>query len=42
MIEDREFLLRVVYEEKEDIDVVVTTYLTSQVDRYWKEEKNED
>lgn len=42
MIEDKEYLLRVVYEEKEDMDIVVTAYLTSQVERYWKEEKDED
>jgi len=39
IIEDKEYLLRVIYEEKEDMHVVVTAYLTSQVERYWKEEK---
>jgi hypothetical protein len=39
IIEDKEYLLRVIYEEKEDIHVVVTAYLTSQIERYWKEEK---
>lgn len=42
MIENKEYLLRVVYEEKEELKVVVTAYLTSQVERYWKEEKDED
>ena len=42
MIEDKEYLLRVVYEEKEDMDIVVTAYLTSRIERYWKEEKDED
>jgi hypothetical protein len=35
-------LLRVIYEEKEDLDIVLTAYLTSQVARYWKEEKDEN
>jgi len=39
IIEDKEYLLRVIYEEKEDMHVVVTAYLTSQIERYWKEEK---
>jgi len=34
---DKEYLLRVVYEEKEAVYEVVTTYLTSQIGRYWKE-----
>ena len=38
MIEGKEYLLRVVYEEKEDQNVVLTAYLTSQIDRYWKED----
>ncbi len=40
-IGDKEYLLRVVYEEGEKIEVV-TAYLTSQIKRYWKEDKNED
>jgi len=39
MVRDREYLLRVIYEEKEDLYEVVTAYLTSQIGRYWKEEK---
>jgi hypothetical protein len=36
--ENREYLLRVVYEESEGISTVVTAYITSQIKRYWKEE----
>jgi hypothetical protein len=39
MIEDKEYLLRVVFEEKEESCDVVTGYLTSQIDRYWEEIK---
>ena len=42
MIENKEYLLRVVCEEEKDIIVVVTAYLTSQKARYWKENENED
>jgi hypothetical protein len=35
---DREYLLRVVYEESREVCTVVTAYVTSQVTRYWKEE----
>jgi hypothetical protein len=37
MIKDKEYLLRVVYEDKEEMNIVLTAYLTSQVVRYWKE-----
>jgi transcription elongation factor len=37
MIKDKEYLLRVVYEDKEEMNTVLTAYLTSQVVRYWKE-----
>ena len=39
LIKDKEYLLRVVYEKKEDTDFVLTAYLTSQGKRYWKEEE---
>ena len=39
LINDKEYLLRVVYEDKEKVYTVVTTYLTTQIGRYWKEEK---
>ena len=42
VIQDKECLLRVVYEEIDDFYEVVTAYLTSQVARYWKEEKDEN
>lgn len=41
-IKDKEYLLRVVYEEEEKIKVVVTAYLTSQIERYWKGGKDEN
>ena len=37
IVENKEYLLRVVYEEEEQESVVLTAYLTSQIDRYWKE-----
>jgi len=42
IIGGKEYLLRVVYKEQEDLGVVITAYLTSQVMRYWKEGKDED
>ncbi len=39
LINDKEYLLRVVYEDTEKTYIVVTTYLTSQIGRYWKEAK---
>lgn len=41
MIEDKEYLLRVVYEEKEEVYEIITAYLTSQTTRYWEKTKNE-
>lgn len=38
LIEEKEYLLRVVYEETEELYIVVTAYITSQINRYWKEE----
>jgi hypothetical protein len=38
IVENNEYLLRVVYEDKEETNVVLTAYLTSQMDRYWKED----
>jgi hypothetical protein len=34
--------VRVIYEEKEDLNVVLSAYLTSQVMRYWKGDKDEN
>lgn len=39
VIDEKECLLRVIYEEIGDKYVVVTTYLTSQISRYWKEDE---
>jgi len=41
MIYKKKYLLRVVYELYEKKCVVITAYMTSQIQRYW-EEKNED
>lgn len=38
VIENKEYLLRAIYEENADQIEVITAYLTSQVKRYWKEE----
>ena len=35
--DSKEYLLRVVDEETEENYTVVTAYITSQIDRYWKE-----
>ena len=42
MIENKEYLLRVVFEETEIQDIIITAYLTSQIDRYWKENNDEN
>jgi len=42
VVRNKEYLLRVVYEEKKEAYEVVTAYLTSQIGRYWKEQKDED
>ena len=42
MVKRKEYLLRVVYEENDELKVVVTAYLTSQIERYWKEGKDEN
>jgi len=36
---DEEMLLRVICDEVDEEKVVITAYLTSQIDRYWREEK---
>lgn len=38
-IDNKEYLLRVIYEETEEIYIVVTAYITSQISRYWKEKQ---
>jgi hypothetical protein len=42
LIRNKEYLLRVIYEEEREIKTVVTAYLTSQIGRYWVEGKNEN
>jgi hypothetical protein len=39
LIDNKEYLLRVVYEETDEAYTVVTAYLTSQVSRYWREDR---
>jgi len=36
-MKNKEYLLRVIYEEKEELKVIVTAYITSQISRYWRE-----
>jgi hypothetical protein len=36
MMKKKEYLLRVIYEEKEEINRVITAYLTSNIERYWQ------
>jgi hypothetical protein len=42
MVQGKEYLLRVIYEEKEETLKVVTAYLTSQIERYWMEGEDEN
>jgi hypothetical protein len=37
LVDNKEYLLRIVYENKGESRFVITAYLTSQVGRYWKE-----
>lgn len=36
-LDDSEYLLRVVYEQTKNTYVVVTAYVTSEIERYWEE-----
>lgn len=38
IIDEKEYLIRVVYERNNDKVVVITAHMTSQVERYWKKE----
>jgi hypothetical protein len=42
IIDNKEYLLRVIFEKREEIYEVITAYLTSKVTYYLKEEKDED
>ncbi|MCL0036317.1 DUF4258 domain-containing protein [Dehalococcoidia bacterium] len=35
-VNDKKMLLRVVYETAEGVRVVITAYLTTQIERYWR------
>lgn len=41
-IKDRDYLLRIVFEEEGEGMVVVTGYLTSQITRYWESGQDEN
>ncbi len=41
-IQNKEYLLRVIYEEEDVGNKVITAYLTSQVGRYWMEVEDEN
>ncbi len=36
-VNGKEMLLRVVFETGEEVKVVITAYLTTQIERYWRE-----
>lgn len=36
VLSGKEMLLRIIVDEKEDKFVVITAYLTSQIERYWR------
>lgn len=36
---NRKFLIRVVFSEEGDTKKVITAYLTSRIDKYWRESK---
>jgi hypothetical protein len=42
LVQNKEYLLRVIYEDKKETFEVVTAYLTSQIRRYWTEGKDEN
>jgi len=42
MIQNKEYLLRVIYEESKELYEVVSAYLTTQIERYWMEGKDEN
>ena len=42
LIKKKEYLLRVVFKEKDELIVVITAYLTSRIERYWKDKKDEN
>ena len=42
IVQDKEYLLRVIYEESKELYEVVSAYLTTQIGRYWMERKDEN
>ena len=42
MIQNKEYLLRVIYEESEESYEVVSAYLTTEIERYWLGGKDEN
>lgn len=42
MIQNKEYLLRVIYEESKELYEVVSAYLTTRIERYWMEGKDEN
>ena len=42
IIDGKEYLIRVVYERDSDKIFVITAYMTSQVERYWKKEMQDE
>ena len=42
MVQNKEYLLRVIYEESKESYEVVSAYLTTQIERYWMEGKDEN
>ncbi len=37
IIKGKQFLLRVIFTEKEDYMEVITTYLTTKINKYWRD-----
>ena len=35
-VNDKRMLLRVVFETAEEVNVIITAYLTTQIERYWR------
>jgi len=42
IIDEKEYLIRVVYERENDKIFVITAYITSQIGRYWKKEMRDE
>jgi hypothetical protein len=42
VIEGKQYLIRVVYRDENELRLVVTAYRTSQVRKYWREESQDE